>query len=86
MNAVFSIAEGVHRTLQSKCGVNYSGVCPAFVSDEDTYQMIMTHMDQMSFQDITGEVFRFIEREADRILRFYQFQSDGTEDEVKTVQ
>ncbi|XP_053375882.1 uncharacterized protein LOC123533311 isoform X2 [Mercenaria mercenaria] len=77
MNAVYAIAEGVHITLQQKCGVNYTGVCAAFLSDADTYAHIMNNMDALSFQDISQMVFRFIEREADRKISFSRFLTDG---------
>jgi len=77
INAVYSLAEGVHRTLQTKCGLNYTGVCPNFFSDEDSYETMINHMDQLSFRDITDTVFRFTEREADRRLTFHQFQNNG---------
>lgn len=76
---MYSIAEGIHRTLEQKCGVNYDGLCASFLSDADTYQMIMTSMDALSFQDITDMVFRFVEREADRKLKFSRFLVDGSE-------
>lgn len=82
MNAVYSLAEGVHRTLQMKCGVNYTGACPKFFSDEDTYQMIMNNMDQLSFRDVIDNVFRFVEREADRRLTFSQFLNNGDIEQV----
>lgn len=85
INAVYSLAEGVHRTLQMKCGINYTGVCPDFFSDETTYDLIMSNMDQMSFKDIKDNVFRFIEREADRQLIFSQFQTNGDVTQVSNT-
>ena len=78
MNAVYALAEGIHRTLEQKCGINYSGVCAAFMSDADTYAHIMNNMDALSFQDITDMAFRFALREADRRLSFTRFLSDGS--------
>ncbi|KAL4223423.1 hypothetical protein ACF0H5_016893 [Mactra antiquata] len=79
INAVYAIAEGLHRTLQQKCGINYDGLCAAFLSDPDTYQMIMSQMDASSFKDISDMVFKFIKREADRNLKFTRFLTDGSE-------
>lgn len=84
INAVYALAEGIHRTLQQKCGLNYSGVCAAFISDTDTLTHVMNNMDALSFEDVTQMVFRFMDREADRRLRFSRFLSDGTEYLVST--
>ncbi|XP_052799942.1 uncharacterized protein LOC128231322 [Mya arenaria] len=84
INAVYAIAEGIHRTLQTKCGVNYTGVCSEFISDETVFDQIMANMDILSFRDIMDMMFRFVEREADRSLTFYQVQSNGNENRVGT--
>ena len=85
MNAVYALAEGIHQTLQAKCGVNYTSVCPDFIGDDDTNDQIMEKMDTLSFRDPVGNGFRFVEREADRALVFYQVQNSGDEQRVRTL-
>ena len=83
INAVYAIAEGVHRTLKTKCGMNYTGICPKFFSDEDTYDMIMYNMDNMTFMDLTSLLFDFVDREAVRDIEFRRFDNTGTEIKVR---
>lgn len=82
MNAVYALAEGIHMTLQQKCGANYSGLCSSFISDTNTYDMIMENMDTESFEDVTNMIFRFIEREAVRNLIFKRFMPGGDQAEI----
>ena len=79
MNAVFALAEGIHRTLQMKCGFNYTGVCSSFISDTDTYARIMDEMDSMDFRDFRNSLFQFVEREANKTVFFTRFISGGIE-------
>ncbi|XP_067683866.1 uncharacterized protein [Haliotis asinina] len=81
MNAVYSIAEGVKRTLEEKCGSG-PGVCRNFTNSADTYEKIMANMDAMSFTDVVGDFFRFINREADRDYTIQQFLEDGSQVQV----
>ncbi|KAL3856569.1 hypothetical protein ACJMK2_011304 [Sinanodonta woodiana] len=85
MNAVYALAEGIHRTLKELCGPNYSGVCPQFTSAGITvYQKIMKHMDALNFTDIDNAVFQFIEREANIGLVFSRFDGSGVETQEGT--
>lgn len=79
INAVYALAQGIHLTLQQKCGMNYSGVCASFVSDDDTLAVVMQQMDALQFNDITQMVFKFIEREIDRKIIFKRFLSNRVE-------
>ena len=82
INAVYSLAEGIHRTLQQKCGVNYNGLCSKYLSDGDTYDMVMENMDKMNFTDLQSLEFKFIEREAAGNLEFHRFNILGEEEKV----
>ena len=83
INAVYALAEGIRRTLESKCGINFNSICANFISGSDTYDMIMSSMDAMTIDDITGLPFRFIEREADTKIHFKRFDDLGREQEVR---
>lgn len=79
LNAVFALAEGIHRTLVQKCGAGYSGVCSSFTADGDSLnQMVMQNMDEETFTDMSGAIFDFIEREANGQLLIKRF-SFGSE-------
>ena len=82
INAVYAIAEGIHRTLLDKCGANYNGICPKFYSDPDTYSIIMQKMDEMMFMDLTNLIFDFVDREAMRDIEFKRFDQNGIEVKV----
>lgn len=66
INAVYALAEGVHRTLVQKCGANYNGLCASFIYDDDVQNLTMSNMDAENFTEITNEMFKFLRREADK--------------------
>ncbi|BFZ18685.1 hypothetical protein BsWGS_21724 [Bradybaena similaris] len=75
INAVYALAEGVHRTLQAKCGAAYTSVCPAFLYDNDVHNTIMSNMDAENFTDITASFFQFIQREANTKYKLMRIDS-----------
>jgi hypothetical protein len=85
VNAVYGVAAGVHRTLEELCpgGAAYRGVCPEFVSSTDTYARIMAHMDASEFLDLSGDMFRFIDREANK--GFLIESIDGTQENTVSI-
>ncbi|KAH9518674.1 hypothetical protein Btru_005958 [Bulinus truncatus] len=80
LNAVYSLAKGVHRTLMNKCGDNYNGVCGRFLYDADVPNLIRSYMDVENFTDITSLFFRFLEREADRSYYLLKYNTLGDMD------
>ncbi|KAK3802485.1 hypothetical protein RRG08_043316 [Elysia crispata] len=77
INAVYALGEAVHRTLKEKCGDNYMGLCTNFVNASDAQARIMAHMDTMEFVDISSQLFKFIQREANRGFQLLKYTGSG---------
>ena len=77
INAVYALGEAVHRTLKEKCGDNYMGLCTNFVNASDAQARIMAHMDTMEFVDISSQLFKFIQREANRGFQLQKYTGSG---------
>ncbi|KAK6192475.1 hypothetical protein SNE40_003935 [Patella caerulea] len=78
INAVYSLAEGVHRTLMEKCSPDYTTICSKFRTDGDTYLRVMQNMDVMNFTDIRLAMFEFVERESNQAFSITQYYSGAT--------
>ncbi|XP_059178375.1 uncharacterized protein LOC131957655 [Physella acuta] len=78
VNAIYAVAEGVHRTLVMKCGANYNGVCSNFTYGSDVHDLIMAQMDQESFTEIERAVFNFVVREANKTYSLMRYPSSGS--------
>ncbi|GFO41775.1 metabotropic glutamate receptor 3 [Plakobranchus ocellatus] len=81
INAVYAVADAVHRTLQQKCGASYNGLCENFMYASDIQASIMANMDALTFTDITGQFFDFVNREADRGFNFLRYTASGITEE-----
>ncbi|CAL1533763.1 unnamed protein product [Lymnaea stagnalis] len=77
INAVYALAEGVHRTLVQKCGAGYSGMCASFIYDDDVQNLTMSNMDAENFIDIASILFKFLLREADRTYTLMRYTANG---------
>ncbi|CAG5123320.1 unnamed protein product, partial [Candidula unifasciata] len=84
INAVYALAQGVHRTLQTKCGATYTSVCAEFMYDGNIHNTIMSNMDAENFTDITTSFFQFIQREANTKYQLKRFES-STSGSLDTV-
>lgn len=84
LNAVYALANAIHKTLQAKCGTNYNGVCARVLYDSDVYNVTMSYMDSSNFtEEVTNLIFKFLDREADR--PYYLMRYDGSGDAAKNV-
>ncbi|XP_055862816.1 uncharacterized protein LOC106050493 [Biomphalaria glabrata] len=82
LNAVYALANAIHKTLQAKCGTNYNGVCARVLYDSDVYNVTMSYMDSSNFtEEVTNLIFKFLDREADR--PYYLMRYDGSGDAAK---
>ena len=59
LNAVYSIALGLHDALVSTCGANYNGVCQNFTLTAERRKLILSKIKSVSFIDETGKTFQF---------------------------
>ncbi|KAK3084145.1 hypothetical protein FSP39_008966 [Pinctada imbricata] len=75
IHAVEAMAKAVHSTLQLKCGVNYNGVCSKFLTDVDTPAKIRGYLDSNHIFDVLDEMFHFYERELDKGINIYYYES-----------
>ena len=59
INAVYAAAMGIHKTLERKCGKNYSGACPSYFRARDRRRVIFEEISEATFEDPTSQEFSF---------------------------
>lgn len=74
-NAVYAFAQALQKTLQIKCGQNYTGVCDAFKNDADINKKIIDAIGQVKFTEEYGENFGFSERETSGVYTLNIFRN-----------
>lgn len=82
IDAVFSFAQAVHRTLQETCGSNYTSVCQSFSRAADVHSRILANLAPVNYLYPSNQPFSFIGRESSRKIRALRVKADFTTEEV----
>lgn len=79
INAVFSVALGIDKTLLEWCGGDhYFGICTILRTHGERREYFLDNIRKVQFTDKTGQPFYYSEHgESDRGFHFYQPQSNG---------
>lgn len=84
MDAVYAAAQAIHMTLKEKCGDDYAGLCPEFVANDVTSDII-GNLGKVNFESVRGKEFKFNSRSGGVGFDIYRYTNQDNYEKVGTT-